>query len=56
MEKNIKIIKITNTDLTNKSQYNKRPYKKQYNQNYTPSPQPKPPQDFIQIYFLHLKK
>ena len=46
MEKNIKIIKITNTDLTNKSQYNssKRPIKKQYNQNYIPKPKPKPPQ------------
>ena len=32
MEKNIKIIKITNTDLNNKS-LSKRPYKKQYNPN-----------------------
>tara|TARA_Y100000591_G_C21824681_1_gene695900 strand:- start:1127 stop:1864 length:738 start_codon:yes stop_codon:yes gene_type:complete len=38
MEKNIKIIKITNTDLNSKPPY-KRPYKKQYNKQPTPSPQ-----------------
>ena len=45
MEKNIKIIKITNNDLTNKSLYN-RPYNKStsYNQNkkYIPKPKSKP--------------